>query len=198
MSAETYSLSEARKLAEKLSENLPDSPKGAGSGDDTPMSGNSASSRLTPEQKAILEPYDEFDDELEEGEIREKKEQPCDDTKEEQKNDDNEEHVLPELKASSSRSISITDQENTTHHFSVYDTDDGRRIYINANSFDLPLADFRNYVQELLEDDTEVLERKRQGQFEDIAKASLLAGAVIAIAFALWFNMFLQSLSRLS
>jgi hypothetical protein len=192
MSADSYSLSEARKLAEKLSENLPDSPKAADSDGETPKSGNSATSRLTPEQKAVLEPYDEFDDELEEGEIREEKEQkeddqqPCD------------EHVLPELKASSSRSVSITNQENSTLHLSVYDEADGRRVYVHADSFNLPLADFRNYIQELLEDDIEILERNRQAQFEDIAKASLIAGAVIAIAIALWFNLLLQSLSRLS
>jgi hypothetical protein len=186
----SYSLSEARNLAEKIVENLPLSD----SDSSTPSlkrsdSENSCTSRLTPEQKAALEPDDS--DELEEGEIRE------DDEHEEEEEDEEKEEVIPQLKSSSSRSLSITNKDNNTLHLSVYDTDTGRRVYLNANTFDLPLDHFRNYVQELLEDDLEVLERNRHEQFEMIMEVSLILGGIFAVALIVWLTLFFQSLSRM-
>lgn len=187
----TYSLSEARKLSERISENLQASESETSLSE---ISENSASSKLTPEQKEterddieISEDElgedelgeDELDeDELEEGEIREE--------------------TIPCLNANSSRSLSVTNQDNHSLHLSVYTENDERKIYIYADSeFNLPVSAFREYMEELLEDDILGLERQRRGEFEDIVKASLAVGAFVAAGLILWLYYLLASLSRL-
>lgn len=178
-----YSLSEARRLAERISENLPSSESETSLSE---MSENSASSKLTPEQKELLEPEDEFEeDELEEGEIRQ--EEPA-----------QREEIIPCLKANSSRSLSVTNQDNTTLHLSVYTENDERKIYIYADAeFNLPVAAFREYMNELLEDDILALERQRHDELEKIVKASLALGAFVAGGLILWLYYLIASLSRL-
>lgn len=177
-----YSLSEARRLAERISENLPTSESETSLSE---MSENSASSKLTPQQKELLEPEDEFEeDELEEGEIRQETKQ--------------REETIPCLKANSSRSLSVTNEDNNTLHLSVYNENDERKIYIYADAeFNLPVAAFREYMNELLEDDILALERERHDELENMVKASLAVGAVVAAGLILWLYYLIASLSRL-
>lgn len=180
-----YSLSEARRLAERISENLPSSESESSLSE---MSENSASSKLTPEQKELLEPEDEFEeDELEEGEIRQRVEEIK-----------QREEIIPCLKANSSRSLSVTNQDNTTLHLSVYTEEEERKVYIYADAeFNLPVAAFREYMNELLEDDILALERQRHDELEKIVKASLAVGAFVAGGLILWLYYLIASLSRL-
>jgi hypothetical protein len=190
MSEADYSLSKAREIAEKLVENLPVS-ESSSEVDDTKLSRssseNSCSSRLTPEQLEALKP-DEDDhiseedckvcsEQLEEGEIHEH-------TKEEQVE---EEHVIPQLKASSSRSLTVTNEQEANLHLSVYEEDGERKLYIHSDTpFTLPLTVFRSYITEVAGDDIEEMERRRLAEFDDVSVASFLVGAVLASAFILW------------
>ena len=185
---DAYSLSEARSLAEKVSENLPASDS---DGQSTPMSGNSVSSRLTPEQKKILEPYDTSEDELEEGEIRvgerEKTKEPLPNSKE-------------ELTASSSRSLTLSNQDNTSLHLSVYDEDGKRKLYVYSDApFTLPLADFRRYLAEITDDDELAeLEDQRRSEFDTVASASVFLGAFLGAGLLLWFYYLLCGIRSMS
>jgi hypothetical protein len=178
-----YSLSEARKLAEKLSENLPPSDS---DGQSTPMSGNSASSKLTPEQKELLEP----DSELEEGEIREENAQES----------VSEENVIPELTSSSSRSLTVSNQNNSSLHLSVYDEDGERKLYIHADTaFTLPLAAFRRYLKEVTDnDDMAELEEQRRAEFDTIVSVSMSISAFLAIGFSVWLWYILAGIRTMS
>ena len=180
---DAYSLSEARSLAEKVSENLPASDS---DGQSTPMSGNSVSSRLTPEQKNLLEPEDEFEEELEEGEIRETKME--------------EENVIPQLTTSSSRSLIVSNQNNTSLHLSVYDEDGERKLYIHSDApFTLPLADFRRYLTEVTdEDEMAQLEEQRRAEFDTVATVSIIIGAFLGVGLLLWFYYLLCGISAMS
>jgi hypothetical protein len=181
----SYSLSEARKLAEKAAENLPSSDSDE---QGTPKSGNSASSRLTPEQKELLTPNDEFEDELEEGEIREEPPKV-------------EENVIPQLTASSSRSLIISNEDNTSLHLSVYDEDGERKLYVHADSpFILSLTAFRRYLAEVTDekDDLARLEEQRREEFDHIATVSVLVGLLVASGMILWFYYILAGIRIIS
>jgi hypothetical protein len=210
-----YSLSAARSLAEKLSENLPPSDT------DTPKSKNSgisAISDLSDAQKAALAPRD--DDELEEGEIREGDQaedendgQAEEENEEEKDTSDSEadseaeaeaegeaeaevnnaeqrseEDVIPQFAVSNSRSLIITNQSNESLHMSVFREDGERKMYIYADKpFTLPLTAFRDYVNEVVEDQTEEAEQRRRQEFDDIMTVSLLLGALFGLSLFLWF-----------
>jgi hypothetical protein len=202
----TYSLSDARKLAEKAAEDMPlsDSEEHG-----SPKSVSSSSSRLTPKQKEVLAPEDEFEeDELEEGEIKRSASGP-DSTKpeanadaesvSEAEADESHEQTAPSLKTQTSRTMTLSYGPGNTLNISTYTEDGERKAYIyTEHGFHMPISEFRQYMDELLEDDTRELEKKRYDEFDTIVTVSLALGGALTAGLILWLYYFMSSLNVVS